>query len=47
MPTTPSSAARRQLLEGRSELPLFDTAAWVGPLERLLERLLPVELLHP
>jgi hypothetical protein len=31
---------RRQLLERRSELPLFNTAAWVGHLESLLERLL-------
>jgi hypothetical protein len=31
---------RRLLLEGRSELPLFDTAAWVGHFESLLERLL-------
>lgn len=35
---------RRQLLEGRSELPLFDTAAWVGHLESLLERLLLFKL---
>ena len=31
---------RRQLLEGHGELPLFDTATWVGHLESLLERLL-------
>lgn len=31
---------RRQLIERRSELPLFNTAAWVGHLESLLERLL-------
>lgn len=31
---------RRQLLERRAELPLFNTAAWVGHLEELLERLL-------
>jgi predicted O-linked N-acetylglucosamine transferase (SPINDLY family) len=31
---------RRQLLEGRAELPLFNTTAWVGNLEQLLERLL-------
>jgi predicted O-linked N-acetylglucosamine transferase (SPINDLY family) len=31
---------RRQLHERHSELPLFDTAAWVGHLENLLERLL-------
>jgi predicted O-linked N-acetylglucosamine transferase (SPINDLY family) len=31
---------RRQLLEGRAELPLFNTTAWVGHLEQLLERLL-------
>ena len=35
---------RRQLLERRSELPLFDTAAWVGHLEALLERLLVAEV---
>jgi predicted O-linked N-acetylglucosamine transferase (SPINDLY family) len=35
---------RRQLLERRSELPLFDTAAWVGHLEALLERLLMAEV---
>lgn len=31
---------RHQLLEGRAELPLFNTSAWVGHLEQLLERLL-------
>ena len=31
---------RRQLLERHDKLPLFDTAAWVGHLESLLERLL-------
>jgi predicted O-linked N-acetylglucosamine transferase (SPINDLY family) len=31
---------RRQLLERHGELPLFNTAAWVGHLESLLERLL-------
>ena len=31
---------RRQLLAGRAELPLFNTTAWVGNLEQLLERLL-------
>jgi predicted O-linked N-acetylglucosamine transferase (SPINDLY family) len=31
---------RRQLLAGRAELPLFNTTAWVGHLEQLLERLL-------
>jgi predicted O-linked N-acetylglucosamine transferase (SPINDLY family) len=35
---------RRQLLERRSELPLFDTAAWVGHMEALLERLLVAEV---
>jgi predicted O-linked N-acetylglucosamine transferase (SPINDLY family) len=35
---------RRQLHERQSELPLFDTAAWVGHLESLLERLLLFEL---
>ena len=34
---------RRHLLTRHSELPLFNTAAWVGHLEALLERLLPVE----
>lgn len=34
---------RRQLHERHSELPLFDTAAWVGHLENLLERLLAAE----
>ena len=34
---------RRQLLERRSELPLFNTAAWVGHLESLLERLLAAD----
>ena len=33
---------RRQLLERHGELPLFNTAAWVGHLEALLERLLNV-----
>ena len=33
---------RRQLLERHGELPLFNTAAWVGHLENLLERLLNV-----
>jgi predicted O-linked N-acetylglucosamine transferase (SPINDLY family) len=31
---------RRQLLAGRAGLPLFNTTAWVGHLEQLLERLL-------
>lgn len=31
---------RRQLLERHGELPLFNTAAWVGQLECLLERVL-------
>jgi predicted O-linked N-acetylglucosamine transferase (SPINDLY family) len=31
---------RRELLERHRELPLFNTAAWVGHLESLLERLL-------
>jgi|GEM_PF-4725284 len=31
---------RRQLLEGSGELPLLNTAGWVGELEILLERLL-------
>ena len=31
---------RHQLLEGKAELPLFNTSAWVGHLEQLLERLL-------
>jgi predicted O-linked N-acetylglucosamine transferase (SPINDLY family) len=34
---------RRHLLERRSELPLFNTATWVGHLERLLEQLLVAE----
>jgi len=34
----------RQLIERRSELPLFNTTAWVGHLENLLERLLVAEL---
>ena len=34
---------RRHLLERNGELPLFDTAAWVGHLENLLERLLAAE----
>jgi predicted O-linked N-acetylglucosamine transferase (SPINDLY family) len=34
---------RRQLLGRQSELPLFDTAAWVGHLENLLERLLAAD----
>jgi predicted O-linked N-acetylglucosamine transferase (SPINDLY family) len=34
---------RRQLLERHDKLPLFDTAAWVGHLENLLERLLAAE----
>jgi len=38
---------RRQLLERHDKLPLFDTAAWVGHLDNLLERLLREELLHP
>ena len=38
---------RRQLLERHSELPLFDTDAWVGHLESLLERLLVLEPKHP
>jgi predicted O-linked N-acetylglucosamine transferase (SPINDLY family) len=38
---------RRQLLERHSELPLFDTAAWVGHLDVLLERLLVLEPEHP
>ena len=33
---------RRHLLERHGELPLFNTAAWVGHLEALLERLLNV-----
>jgi hypothetical protein len=37
---------RRQLHERQSELPLFDTAAWVGHLENLLERLLVLEPEH-
>jgi protein O-GlcNAc transferase len=35
---------RRHLLERHSELHLFDTAAWVGHLEALLERLILFEL---
>jgi predicted O-linked N-acetylglucosamine transferase (SPINDLY family) len=35
---------RCQLRERHSELPLFDTAAWVGHLESLLERLLVAEV---
>lgn len=31
---------RRQLLEGHGKLPLFNTAAWVGHLEALLEQLM-------
>jgi predicted O-linked N-acetylglucosamine transferase (SPINDLY family) len=38
---------RRHLLERHGELPLFNTAAWVGHLDNLLERLLREELLHP
>ena len=38
---------RHQLLGRHSELPLFDTAAWVGHLENLLERLLVLEPEHP
>ena len=38
---------RRQLHERHSELPLFDTDAWVGHLESLLERLLVLEPKHP
>ena len=38
---------RRQLLARHRELPLFNTAAWVGHLEALLERLLVVEPEHP
>ena len=34
---------RRHLLDRHDELPLFDTAAWVGHLENLLERLLAAE----
>jgi predicted O-linked N-acetylglucosamine transferase (SPINDLY family) len=37
---------RRKLHERQSELPLFDTAAWVGHLENLLERLLVLEPEH-
>ena len=37
-----TSAYRRQLLERHGELPLFNTAVWVGHLEALLERLLNV-----
>jgi len=35
---------RRQLIERHGELPLFNTTAWVGHLESLLERLLVAEL---
>jgi predicted O-linked N-acetylglucosamine transferase (SPINDLY family) len=35
---------RRHLLERHGELPLFQTAAWVGHLESLLERLLAAEV---
>ena len=38
---------RRQLLARHRELPLFNTAAWVGHLEALLERLLVVEPEQP
>ena len=34
---------RRQLIERLCELSLFDTAAWVGHLESLLERLLAAD----
>ena len=34
---------RRQLLDDHGELPLFKTAAWVGHLESLLERLLAAQ----
>jgi hypothetical protein len=38
---------RQRLLDPSANLPLFDTAAWVGHLENLLERLLREERLDP